>query len=67
MNKIYDVLWLADKLKKAGLVTDTLRTAIQSAIDEARAEERERCAKVCEYNPTMIGILIADEIRKEPT
>ena len=50
------------------------RAAIQTALDEARAEERERCAKMCEniaeqyrHRGGYVGDLCAAALRKEPT
>jgi hypothetical protein len=39
------------------------RAAILSAIERARADERERCAKVCDDHGTVAGAFCAQDIR----
>lgn len=44
-----------------------LRIIIATALDEARAERQEWCAKVCEDSEHFFGIALAAAIRKGPT
>ena len=56
MTKTDELMFMADRYAGIGLgfgdpgpQRDALRTAIAQALAEATLVERERCAKVCEY------------------
>jgi hypothetical protein len=61
---------LAERLRMAPLSGGEYRTAhaelesaILSAIERARADERERCAKECEADGTIDSVICAQAIR----
>jgi len=58
--------WWSDPAAPEGPLFTTEQHCWQ-AWQAATLAERERCAKVCDANPTMIGALIAAAIRKGPT